>query len=192
MQGYTVLLAESLRQLTMPPTHVFVQAGVGGLAAAVAGYFSTVLGDRRPRIIVVEPARAACVFASAQAGHMITIPHGEPTVMAMLECDSPSLVAWHVLARIADAFMTLDENDAVDAMKRLARPAGQDPSIVAGESGGAGFAGLMRAAADHTIRSAIALDDRSRVLVINTEGATDPVRYAQLVGTKPALPPPDE
>ena len=104
------------------------------------------------------------------------------TIMAMLECHEPSLVAWRVMSRVADAFMTVDEEDAIAVMNRLARPAGSDPAIVAGESGGAGLAGLMRAAADPEIRAALHLGEASRVFVINTEGATDLERYAELVG----------
>jgi diaminopropionate ammonia-lyase len=185
MQGYTVLVREALRQLPEPPTHIFVQAGVGGVAAAIAGHLALALGDRRPVFVVVEPARAACLYASARAGHPVRIEHGEPTVMAMLECFAPSLVAWPVLSRLADGFMTVEEEDAVVAMRRLARPAGTDPAIVAGESGGAGLAGLLRAAADPAIRASLGLGAASRVLVINTEGATDPERYAELVGTRP-------
>jgi diaminopropionate ammonia-lyase len=179
------MLREALRQLPEPPTHVFVQAGVGGVAATVAGHLALVLGDRRPTSVVVEPARAACLFETARAGHPVRIDHGEPTVMAMLECYEPSLVAWRVLSRVADAFMTVDEEDAVAVMNRLARPAGNDPAIVAGESGGAGLAGLIRSAADPEIRAALDLTESSRVLVINTEGATDPERYAELVGMRP-------
>lgn len=182
MQGYTAIVHEALRQLAHPPTHVFVQAGVGGVAAAIAGYLSLALGDDRPRFVVVEPARAACLFETAKAGHLVKIAHGEPTVMAMLECYEPSRVAWRVLARAADAFMTVDEGDAVAAMNRLARPAGGDPVIVGGESGVAGLAGLTRAATIPELGAKLALDRSSRVLVINTEGATDPVRYAELVG----------
>ena len=105
--------------------------------------------------------------------------------MAMLECHEPSLVAWRVLARLGDAFMTVDEEDAVAVMNRLARPAGHDPAIVSGESGGAGLAGLIRAACDMDMRAALGLDARSRVLVVNSEGATDPGRYAELVGVAP-------
>ena len=105
--------------------------------------------------------------------------------MAMLECYEPSLVAWQVLSRVADAFMTVEDEDAIAAMNRLARPIGGDPAIVAGESGGAGFAGLIRAAADTRIRLALGLDETSRVFLINTEGATDPERYAELVGLRP-------
>ena len=185
MQGYTALVREALRQLPAPPTHVFVQAGVGGVAAAVAGHLALVLGDQRPSFVVVEPARAACLVETARAGHPVKINHGEPTVMAMLECYEPSLVAWRVLSRVADAFMTVDEEDAVAVMNRLARPGGNDPAIVAGESGGVGLAGLIRAAADPKIRAALGLGETSRAFVINTEGATDPERYAELVGIPP-------
>ncbi|MER9493222.1 diaminopropionate ammonia-lyase [Mesorhizobium sp. M0006] len=184
MQGYTAIVREALRQLPQPPTHVFVQAGVGGIAAAVAGHLAIVLGDARPTFIVVEPARAACVVAAAQAGRVVKVAHDQATVMAMLECYEASAVAWRVLARVADAFMTVDEDEAVAVMRRLARPAGGDPAIVAGESGGVGLAGLIRAIGDN--KAALRLDSKSRVLLINTEGATDPHRYAELVGMSPA------
>ncbi|MGF9762212.1 diaminopropionate ammonia-lyase [Microvirga sp. 0TCS3.31] len=184
-QGYTAMVREALRQLPKPPTHVFVQAGVGGVAAAVAGHLALALGGQQPTFIVVDPARAACLFETARAGHPVKIEHGEPTVMAMLECYEPSRVAWRVLSRVADAFMTVDEEDAVAVMNRLARPTGGDPAIVAGESGGAGLAGLMRATTDPEIRMALNLNEASRVFVINTEGATDPERYAELVGMLP-------
>ncbi|MGF9764481.1 diaminopropionate ammonia-lyase [Microvirga sp. 0TCS3.31] len=185
MQGYTAMVREALRQLPEPPTHVFVQAGVGGVAAAVAGHLALALGDQRPTFVVVDPARAACLFETARAGHPVKIEQGEPTVMAMLECYEPSLVAWRVLSRVADAFMTVDEEDAVAAMNRLARPAGGDPAIVAGESGGVGFAALSKAAADPHLKMALGLDTASRIFLINTEGATDPGRYAELVGMTP-------
>jgi diaminopropionate ammonia-lyase len=188
MQGYTAIVREALRQLGEPPTHVFVQAGVGGVAAAVAAHLAIVLGARRPMLVVVEPSRAACVFATARAGHPVRIAHGEPTVMAMLECCEPSLVAWRVLSRVADGFMTVEDADAVAVMNRLARPAGNDPAIIAGESGGAGMAGLMRVAGDGDLRARVGLGPDSRAFVINTEGATDPQRYAELVGA-PAVTP---
>ncbi len=181
MQGYTALVREALRQLPQPPTHVFVQAGVGGVAAAVGGHLTLALADQRPIFVVVEPARAACVYESARAGRPVRIEQGEPTVMAMLECYEPSLIAWRVLSRVADGFMTVEEEDAVAAMKRLARPLGADPAIVAGESGGVGLAGLTRALADREARTALRLGPQSRIFVINTEGATDPLRYAELV-----------
>ncbi|KUM28395.1 PLP-dependent lyase/thiolase [Mesorhizobium loti] len=185
MQGYTVIVREALKRVPEPPTHVFLQAGVGGFAAAIAGHLAILFGGERPKVVVVEPARAACVYATAEAGRPVKIPHEQPTVMAMLECHEPSLVAWRVLARLGDAFMTVDEEDAVAVMNRLARPAGNDPAIVSGESGGAGLAGLIRAARDKDMRAALGLDAGSRVLIINSEGATDPGRYAELVGMAP-------
>ncbi|TIO72817.1 MAG: diaminopropionate ammonia-lyase [Mesorhizobium sp.] len=185
MQGYTVIVREALRRMPEPPTHVFLQAGVGGFAAAIAGHLAIVLGERRPKVVVVEPARAACIYATAEAGRPVKIPHEQPTVMAMLECHEPSLVAWRVLSRLGDAFMTVDEEDAVSVMNRLARPLGNDSAIVSGESGGAGLAGLIRAAGHKDMRATLGLDANSRVLIINSEGATDPGRYAELVGMAP-------
>ena len=186
MQGYTALLSEALRQMPEPPTHVFVQAGVGGIAATVAGHFFVLFGEARPFFVVVDPSRAACLLESARAGRPVKVAHGEPTVMAMLECYEPSLVAWRVLSRAADAFMTVDDPDAVAAMRRLAKPHGDDPAIVAGESGGVGLAGLLKVAADQTLREEIGLGPRSRIFLINTEGATDPGLYRSLVGATPA------
>lgn len=182
MQGYTQMVGEALAQMADVPTHVFIQAGVGGVAAAVAAYGALLFGERRPKVVVVEPARAACVLAAAKAGHVLRIPHGQPTVMAMLECCETSRIAWRVLARCADGFMAVDEEDAVQAMRRLARPASGDPAVVAGESGGAGLAGLVRAVSDPALRTKLRLDRSARVLLFNTEGATDPARYRELLG----------
>jgi diaminopropionate ammonia-lyase len=185
MQGYTLIAGEALQAMARPPTHLFVQAGVGGLAAALAGRMRLSLGAQRPILVVVEPDRAACLHASAAAGRLQAIDPGEPTIMAMLECYRPSIVAWRILARAADAFMTVGEDEAVAAMRRLAKPAAGDPAVVAGESGAAGLAGLVHAAGDPAMRAAIGLDASARVLLINTEGATDPALYRQLVGVEP-------
>lgn len=190
MQGYTAIAREGLAQMQAhldgaQPSHVFVQAGVGGIAAALAAQMQTSFGEERPFFTVVEPSRAACIFEAAKNGKPGKIPHGAPTVMAMLECYDPSPLALRVLYRAADAFMTAEDSDAVEAMNRLARPSAGDPAIVAGESGGAGLAGLLAALRDPQARAALKLDGSSRVFLVNTEGATDPARYAELVGLKP-------
>jgi diaminopropionate ammonia-lyase len=185
MQGYTAIVSEALRQMPEPPTHLFIQAGVGGVAAALAGHFAVVLGKRRPIVVVVEPARAACVYETARLGRPVKIEQREPTVMAMLECYEPSLVAWRILTRVADAFMTIDESDAIDVMKRLACPARGDPPIVAGESGGVGLAGLIRVARHRDLRATIGLNGSSRIFIVNTEGATDRELYTRLTGLAP-------
>ncbi|WOS65998.1 diaminopropionate ammonia-lyase [Sinorhizobium fredii] len=186
MQGYTAMLREAIAGMSQAPTHVFMQAGVGGLAAAVAGHFDIVFGNDRPRFIVVEPDRAACLFASARAGHPVKVDHDEPTIMAMLECYEPSLVAWRILSRKADAFMTVSEEEAAETMRCLARPMAGDPAIVAGESGGAGLAGFLSVMEHPEKRAALGLDTNARIFVINTEGATDQARYEEIVGVAPA------
>lgn len=182
MQGYTMLVHEALAELRQTPTHVFLQAGVGGFAAGVAGHLAMVLGERRPHVTVVDPARAACLYESAKAGHIVKVAEAEPTVMAMLECYEPSLIAFRVLERVADGFMTVEEDVAPEAMRRLATPVAGDPPVVAGESGGAGLAGLLTVLRQPDLAAKIGLGRDSRVLVINTEGATDPGLYQLIVG----------
>jgi diaminopropionate ammonia-lyase len=185
MQGYTAIAREALEQIPDRPSHVFVQAGVGGIAAALAAQMQTAFGEERPFFTVVEPSRAACVFEAARRGRAGKITHGEPTVMAMLECYEPSPLALRVLYRAADAFLTAEDADAVAAMNRLARPVAGDPAIVAGESGAAGLAGLLGALREPKARAALKLDSDARVFLVNTEGATDPARFTELVGLAP-------
>lgn len=185
MQGYTALVREALQALPEPPTHVVLQAGVGGFAAAVAGHLSLVLGSKRPHVTVAEPARAACIFASAKAGRVVKVAEDEPTVMAMLECYEPSLTAFRILERVADGFVVIEEDTAREVMRRLAAPVAGDPPIVAGESGGAGLAGLQTLLREPETARRIGLGPAARVLVINTEGATDPALYEQIVGLSP-------
>ena len=182
MQGYTVMAGEAFDALPQPPTHIFLQAGVGGMAAAVAAHAQAVYGAACPKIIVVEPARAACLFASAKTGTRVEIPHGEPTVMGMLECYAPSAIAWEILSQLAGGYVTLEEDEAVAVMRLLAFPKGDDPAIVSGESGGAGLAGLIACLKDDKATKVLGLNSTSRVLVFNSEGATDPALYEKLVG----------
>jgi diaminopropionate ammonia-lyase len=185
MQGYTAMAGEAFDMLDAPPTHVIVQAGVGGVAAAVAAHAQAVYAAVCPQIIVVEPERAACLFASARAGRLTSAPHGEPTIMGMLECHEASPLAWEVLDALAAGFVTVPEAAAVDAMRRLARPMAGDPAVVAGESGCAGFAGLLACLADSDAKVALGLGPGSRILLFNTEGATDSTVYRAIVGATP-------
>ncbi|MCC7325705.1 MAG: diaminopropionate ammonia-lyase [Burkholderiales bacterium] len=183
MQGYAVLVHEAMREMgSVPPTHVFVQGGVGGLAAAVAAHFWEHCGSARPLLVVVEPDRADCLLRSARAGRPQTVRGALDTVMAGLACGEPSLLAWTLLQDAASAFMSIPDESALQTMRLIATPQSADPPIVAGGSGAAGLAGLIAAAADATARSTLRLNDTSRVLVIGTEGATDPEFYANVVG----------
>lgn len=184
-QGYTIMVREILSSLPEAPTHVFLQAGVGGFAAAVSGHLAIALGADAPHVTVVDPERAACLYQSAKLGHTVRLDGGEPTVMAMLECYEPSLVAFRILERVADGFMTVDEASATEVMRRLASPQAGDPAVVAGESGGAGLAGVMTVLRDPALAASIGLGPQARVLVINTEGATDAALYERIVGRSP-------
>lgn len=186
MQGYTAMVHEVSWQLEAPPTHVFLQAGVGGFAAAVATSLASVYEHAPPQVVIVEPSRAACLLASAQAGHGVKVDAGKPTLMSMLECYEPSLVAWDLLKPLTAAFMTIDEEDAVAAMQVLAHPMADAEVVVAGESGGAGLAGLLAACRDPVAKAALELGPTARVLLINTEGATDEMGYEAAVGAAPA------
>lgn len=178
MQGYRLMAEEALAALPAPPSHVFIQGGVGGVAAAVSVQLRARFGEA-PRLVVVEPERAACLLASAEAGRAVAVPGALDTLMAGLACGEPSLLAWQELERAAFAFMAVSDDSAVDVMRLLAR---HDPPITAGESAVAGLAGLLLAAADPAARAALGLDGGSRVLLFGTEGATDPALYARLVG----------
>lgn len=186
MEGYTLMAHELSSQLPRPPTHVFLQAGVGGFAAALAASLFSTYDMARPKIVVVEPSRAACLLASARAGRSVKIDVSAPTLMSMLECYEPSLSAWELLSPMTTAFMTVEEDDAITAMKALAYPGVAAETVVAGESGAAGLAGFLRACRDPRTRAALGLDASSRVLLINTEGATDEDRYTAFVGATPS------
>ncbi|MER8598331.1 diaminopropionate ammonia-lyase [Mesorhizobium sp. M1339] len=187
-QGYTILAEEALQQFeherVAPPTHVFLQAGVGGFASSISAYLLAALGRDNIKIIVVEPDRAACLYESAVAGKLTSVAAREPTIMAMLECYTPSLVAWRVLQETADAFMIISDDDARQAMKMLAFRGGYYP-IISGESGAAGLAGLVVAASDPVASEKLKLDAGSRILLICTETATDRVSYEAAVGLPP-------
>lgn len=177
MQGYSILVDEILEAAlsrNVDFTHVFVQAGVGGIAASVFGHWTAMTPKtKRPRFIVVEPERAACLTASAKSQHLVKLPHGPATIMAMLECQRPSPLAWPVVHALADAYVTVAEEDAQQAVKHLAWPQGTDPVIEAGESGAAGLAGLERLLEDKRLAAQLGLDRNASVLVIVTEGPTD-------------------
>ncbi len=177
MQGYRLMAEEAAEAIPAAPTHVFIQGGVGGLAAAVSVQMRARYGLEGPRIVVVEPERAACLMASAEAGEPIAVEGDLDTLMAGLACGEPSLLAWQELERAGFAFMAIPDASAVDCMRLLAR---RQPALVAGESGVAGLAGLLLAAREPFARTALGLTEASRILLFGTEAATDPELYARL------------
>ena len=188
MHGYGVMAGEVEHQLqgARAPTHVIVQAGVGAMAAAICASFWMHWGQDRPRFVVVEPDLADCIYRSVEQGQRVTVHGSLETVMAGLACGEVSELAWEILQGGVNACVAVDDAYALDAMRRLARPVAGDPPVVAGETGGAGLAALL-AAMDHPdIRRTLALDVNSRVMIMGSEGDTDPVIYREIVGTDAA------
>ncbi len=186
MQGYAVIADELLETAPegahCPWTHVFLQGGVGGLAAGIVSHFWERYGALRPRFVVVEPEQADCLLQSAMQGRATRASGSVDSVMAGLACGETSPLAWRFLQPAVDLFMTVPDTEAEAAMHTLADGAGGDIPIVAGESAVAGLAALQRLMADANGRAAAALDAHSRVLLISTEGATAPAVYAGIVG----------
>lgn len=187
MLGYSTLAFEALRQMNYQrPTHIFLQAGVGSMAGAIAAVFAEVFKDNQPRITIVEPTEVACFYETMRIGdgliHSAT-GNGQ-TMMAGLNCATPCELAWKILRRYASDTATISDDVAAAAMRRLANPFGDDAEIISGESGCAGFA-LANAALDNPeLRRALELDEQSIIFVINTEGATDPDNYVKITRSK--------
>lgn len=182
MQGYQLMVEEAAQQLPERPTHIFVQAGVGGLAAAVCGYFWERDAGDRPIYVVVEPDKADCLTQSAKAGQLTAVTGDIDTLMAGLACGEVSHLAWEILEKGTDAFCVIPDDAAVAAMRLLAHPLGSDPVIVAGESAVAGVAAAIAASQSDAARQTLGLNADSRILFFGSEAATDPALYEQLVG----------
>jgi diaminopropionate ammonia-lyase len=186
MQGYTVMAAEVIDQLAgARPTHLFVQAGVGGLAAAMSAHLWEAWGTDRPLTIVVEPDSADGVFRSITAGQRVPVPGAYHSIMSGLAAGVVSLLAWPILELSADFVMTIPDSAAEATMRLLAEGVDADTSIVAGESGAAGLAAALLALRDEEARAILDLGSATRLLVIGSEGATDPDSYWRIVGRAP-------
>lgn len=157
MEGYTVLMSEIFEQITAPPTHIFLQAGVGGLAAACAACARSQWGDA-PIIVIVEPDAAPALMASIQAGKAVTTT-GPVSNMGRLDCKDPSLIALKGLAEDADYFCTLSDAEALTAIDQMAQQ-----GLSTSPSGGAGLAALMLA------DQSFDLTPQSHALCILSEG----------------------
>lgn len=175
MRGYTVLAREIVRQWEgrEPPTHVVLQCGVGGLAAAVCAHLWERWGSARPRVIVTEPESAACMLESARAGLPSAVGGPLDTVMTCLACGEPSAPAWEVLRRGADDFVAVSDALAREAVELLGLPASLEPPIRTAPSGAAGLAALLAAAREPALTRDLGLGPGSRVLLIVSEGAQE-------------------
>ncbi len=187
-QGYTTMGWEMVRQLREQgvdaPTHVFLQAGVGAMAGSITGYLVGVYGERTPTITIVEPENIACIYESAKAGRPQAVESEENTIMAGLNCGEPCTITWPTLRDCADHYVKCPDWVAAFGMRVLAHPNGTDETIVSGESGASttgAFCTIMERPDLADIRTRIGLDENSVVLLISTEGDTDPESYRRIV-----------
>jgi len=187
MQGYATIAAEIIEQTRAEPsqcpyTHVFLQGGVGGMPAGIISFLWQFHGAARPHFVVAEPRQADCLTQSALAGRAATATGSVDSVMAGLACGAASPLAWRFLAESVDHFMTVEDDEAIAAMRALAKGSTRDIPIVAGESGTAGLAALTLACGNANMAAQLGLAAQSRVLLVSTEGATAPQHYAREVG----------
>jgi diaminopropionate ammonia-lyase len=178
------MVEEALNQLPVEvlPSHVFIQGGVGGGQRPCVDICGKPLGAERPRFIVVEPWCADCLHESAL--HETPMPEKGDlgTVMAGLSCGEVSLIAWDILCTGGDGFVTISDSMVGPAMCQLADGVGSDTPIVAGESAVAGLIVILAARKDKALADALGLKPDTSVLILGTEGASDPEIYQQLVG----------
>ncbi|MFZ1996014.1 MAG: pyridoxal-phosphate dependent enzyme, partial [Solirubrobacteraceae bacterium] len=191
IEGYTTVFEEIDEALgeRRRPDVVAVPIGVGALAAAVVRHYwgppaasrasgSSGSSGSRPRIVGVEPTSAACVLESVAAGEIVTLDHPQDSIMAGLNCATPSLIAWPSVSRGIDAYVAVPDARVPEAMRLLAAD-----GIVAGETGAGGLAGMLALTQDSQLdaaRRALGLGGDSQVLLLCTEGATDPEAYKRL------------
>jgi len=196
MQGYGTMAAEAVEQLRIlgvnRPTHIFVQAGVGSLAASMLGYFANLLPKNIPTAVILEADAADPIYRSAAAmDGRCRIVEGElKTIMAGLACGEPNPIAWDILKNDASFFVSCPDWVTAYGMRVLGAPLKGDPLVISGESGavGVGFiAAIMKDARYGQIRKAIGLNRHSIVLLFSTEGDTDPENYRRILweGTLP-------
>ena len=190
MQGYTTMGSEIVEQLqaygNIKPTHVFLQAGVGAMAGAMAGFIADYYKERRPLITIVEPNQADCIYRTALAndGQLHTVGGALDSIMAGLCCGEPCSLGWRQLAAYADNFVAMPDRAAALGMRVLGRPMGSAAAVVAGESGAAGFGLAMAALWEQDLaelKRSLQLDAKSVILCISTEGATDVANYRRIM-----------
>ena len=184
MAGYSVMASEIIGQLDERPTHVFIQAGCGGLAAAMIACFGQCWREELPTIVIVESDKSDSVLQGVKANRIVLVDIVDETIMAGLSCGEVSLVAWPLLQKGAKHILTIGDEEVAPMMRRLAKPeVGSRPPIEAGECSASGLIGLLAIAEEPALARQIGIDDQSIVLTFGTEGATDRDFYNSVIGS---------
>lgn len=184
IEGYLTMGREIAEQIGhMKPTHVFLQAGVGSMAGGIAAYMLDKYKQNKPSIVIVEPEEAACIYLSAKHGdgmmHSVT---GNPrTIMAGLNCGTPCKTIWPILRDETDLYCSCKDIITEQGMYAYAHPLLNDKKIISGESGAVTYGLLQRILKDDTARKLFHIGPSSVILLINTEGNTDPEGYQRVM-----------
>lgn len=190
MQGYAIIAAEALKQLQQQgiekPTHIFLQAGVGSFAASIEGYFAARFGKDKPKTVIVEPNLADCLYKSVLANdeHPRNVTGDMPTIMAGLACGEPNVIGWEILRDYSDMFFSCPDEVTTRGMRLLGNPLGTDSRVISGESGAVTTGLLSFLLSDDSLleaKNSLGINEDSRILLISTEGDTDPERYRSIV-----------
>ena len=189
MQGYATLIDETIEQLKEEgnmPTHVFLQAGVGSFAGSIQGYLAAEFGEDRPITTIVEPNEASCIFNSVKErdGKPHSVTGFMPTIMAGLACGEPNIVSWGILRDYADMYISCPDYVTARGMRILGNPLKGDPKVISGESGAVCLGMLSLILGDSNLKEIalkLKIDKNSKILVISTEGDTDPDNYRKIV-----------
>ena len=181
MAGFSVMMREIVDQINNEEiTHIFLQAGVGGMAGAMVAGSARYLKNI-PKIIVVEPDSAACVMESTKTGKIEKINIERESLMGGMSCGEPSLVPWKIIKKSVNNCISLPDNDIGKAMKLFANASFGDDKIIAGENSAPGVISLIASCNDENIKSKLNLDSKSNVLLIGCEGDTDIKLYNELL-----------
>jgi diaminopropionate ammonia-lyase len=186
MQGYATMAMEACQQLSQGPTHVFLQAGVGSLAAAVQAIMVNFYPDTPPKVVIVEPNAADCIYKSfaANDGTPKFVGGDMMTIMAGLACGEPNIIGCDILRNYSEMGFSCPDWVSARGMRILGNPIGDDKRVISGESGAVttGLVSLlMTDPALDEVRRSLGLDAAARVLVFSTEGDTDPNKYRSIV-----------
>ena len=190
IQGYSTMGYEAFEQLKAigeeKPTHIFLQAGVGSMAAAITGLFSSIYGEDRPIITIVEPNKADCLYRTAEAndGQLRVVSGDMDTIMAGLACGEPCTIGWEILKDYTDFFISCPDFTAAEGMRMMGNPPRGDEKVISGESGAATLGCVAEIMTNENLawmREKLQLNQSSRVLFFSTEGDTDKKSYQDIV-----------
>jgi diaminopropionate ammonia-lyase len=180
MEGYSTVFSEIISDLTAEPTHIFLQTGVGSMAASMMSNF-IYNAKTKPKFISVEPNKADCLYQSIQNGKMVQINGKMDTIMGGLACGKVNYLVWDFFKNNLDYAISCKEGVAALGMRALGNPLGADEKIVAGESGALPAGVLVMLKKYYNVKSELKLDKDSVILLINTEGDTDENSYRDIV-----------